>query len=109
MIVLFTDFGPGGPYTGQMTAYLATEVPSVPVVNWMDDAPRQNPKAASYLLAAYADAQRDSLVELEVNPLMVLADGVVAADVLMRLIPLRLEELLGDANANRTRSGSPSG
>lgn len=31
------------------------------------------------------------------------------ADVLLRLIPLRLEELLGDANANRTRSGSPSG
>ena len=53
-MILFTDFGPSGLYTGQMLAYLAERVPSVPVIDWLDDAPRQNPKAAAYLLAAYS-------------------------------------------------------
>ncbi len=56
MIVLFTDFGPGGLYTGQMKARLAEEAPAVPVIDFVDDAPRQNPRAAAYLLAAYAAA-----------------------------------------------------
>lgn len=54
MIVLFTDFGLAGPYTGQVKAVLQQRVPGVPVIDLFADAPMQNPKAAAYLLAAYA-------------------------------------------------------
>ena len=54
MIVLFTDFGLAGPYTGQVTAVLQREAPSVPVVSLFADAPSGMPKPSSYLLAAYA-------------------------------------------------------
>jgi len=54
LIILFTDFGIG-PYTGQMTAVLRREAPEVPVVELFADAPRHNPRAAAYLLAAYID------------------------------------------------------
>jgi S-adenosyl-L-methionine hydrolase (adenosine-forming) len=54
MIVLFTDFGPDGPYTGQMKAVLHRMAPGVPVVDLFADAPVGDPKAAAYLLAAYA-------------------------------------------------------
>src|SRR5690242_6496933 len=53
MIVLFTDFGLAGPYTGQMKAVLAREALGVPVIDLFADAPSRNPKAAAYLLAAY--------------------------------------------------------
>ena len=56
MIVLFTDFGPGGPYTGQMKAVLAREAPGVPVVDLADDLPACEPEPAAYLLAACASA-----------------------------------------------------
>lgn len=54
MIVLFTDFGLHGPYTGQMKAVLYQEAPGTPVIDLFADAPAGNPKAAAYLLAAYA-------------------------------------------------------
>ncbi|SRR5581483_6419305 len=54
MLVLFTDFGLAGPYTGQMKAVLARESPGIPVIDLFADAPSRNPKAAAYLLAAYA-------------------------------------------------------
>jgi S-adenosylmethionine hydrolase len=54
MIVLFTDFGLAGPYTGQMKAVLAREAPDVPIIDLFADAPSRNPRAAAYLLAAYA-------------------------------------------------------
>jgi S-adenosyl-L-methionine hydrolase (adenosine-forming) len=54
MIVLFTDFGLQGPYTGQMKAVLHRMAPSVPVIDLFADAPTGNPKASAYLLAAYA-------------------------------------------------------
>lgn len=54
MIVLFTDFGLAGPYTGQVKAVLHRDAPSVPVVDLFADAPTRNPRAAAYLLAAYA-------------------------------------------------------
>ena len=54
MIVLFTDFGLLGPYTGQVKAVLARDAPGVPVIDLFADAPAQNPRAAAYLLAAYA-------------------------------------------------------
>ncbi len=56
MIVLFTDFGPAGPYTGQMRAVLAREAPGVDVVELLSDAPRFEPMASAYLLAALAGA-----------------------------------------------------
>jgi S-adenosylmethionine hydrolase len=54
MIVLFTDFGLEGPYTGQVKADLHQRAPGVEVVDLFADAPAANPKAAAYLLAAYA-------------------------------------------------------
>ncbi|MDE0391362.1 MAG: SAM-dependent chlorinase/fluorinase, partial [Rhodospirillales bacterium] len=56
MIVLFTDFGPGGPYTGQMKAVLAREAPGTPVIDLADDLPACDPVPAAYLLAAFAPA-----------------------------------------------------
>jgi hypothetical protein len=54
MLVLFTDFGLEGPYTGQMTAVLQQAAPAVPVVSLFADLPAGQPKPAAYLLAAYA-------------------------------------------------------
>ena len=56
MIVLFTDFGPAGPYTGQMKAVLHKDAPGVPVIDLMSDAPTCDPMASAYLLAALAPA-----------------------------------------------------
>ena len=54
MIVLFTDFGLHGPYTGQMKAVLNQTASGVPVIDLFADAPVGNPKASAYLLAVYA-------------------------------------------------------
>lgn len=54
MIVLFTDFGLHGPYTGQMKAVLHQMAPGIPVIDLFADAPAGNSKASAYLLAAYA-------------------------------------------------------
>ncbi len=54
MIVLFTDFGLAGPYTGQVNAVLQQNAPGVPVIQLFADAPAGQPKPAAYLLAAYA-------------------------------------------------------
>ena len=54
MIVLFTDFGLAGPYTGQMKAVLLRDAPGVPIVDLFADAPFADPKAGAYLLAAHA-------------------------------------------------------
>jgi len=55
MIVLCTDFGLHGPYTGQVKAVLEELATGVPVIDLFADLPAQNPKAAAYLLAAYDD------------------------------------------------------
>jgi len=54
MIVLFTDFGLAGPYTGQVVAVLTQEAPGIPAISLFADAPAGQPKPSSYLLAAYA-------------------------------------------------------
>jgi S-adenosylmethionine hydrolase len=54
MIVLFTDFGLQGPYTGQMKAVLHQMAPGISIIDLFADAPTGNPKASAYLLAAYA-------------------------------------------------------
>ncbi|MDP1663953.1 MAG: SAM-dependent chlorinase/fluorinase [Methylobacter sp.] len=51
-IVLFTDFGPSGPYIGQMESVLRLAAPNVPVINLLSNAPTANPRLSSYLLAA---------------------------------------------------------
>ena len=66
MIVLFTDFGLSGPYTGQVKAVFAAEVPGVPVIDLFADAPAADPRAAAYLLAAYDDLFPDGTVFLAV-------------------------------------------
>ena len=55
MIVLFTDFGREGPYTGQMTAALRRLAPEVDVIDLIADAPVHDPQLAAYLLAAYVE------------------------------------------------------
>src|SRR4029453_8300350 len=50
MIVLFTDFGLHGPYTGQMKAGLPQMAPATPVIDLFADAPAGNVKASAYLL-----------------------------------------------------------
>ncbi|MDI1230023.1 MAG: SAM-dependent chlorinase/fluorinase [Methylobacter sp.] len=51
-IVLFTDFGPSGPYIGQMESVLRLTAPNVPVINLLSNAPTADPRLSSYLLAA---------------------------------------------------------
>lgn len=53
MIILFTDFGLSGPYTGQMKAAIYKKAPTVPIIDLFSDAPTFNPQASAYLLAAY--------------------------------------------------------
>jgi S-adenosylmethionine hydrolase len=53
MITLFTDFGPGGPYVGQMHAVLAQQAPGTTVIDLFHDLPRHDIRAAAYLLPAY--------------------------------------------------------
>lgn len=84
MIVLVTDFGLAGPYTGQMKAVLRQIVPAVDVIDLFTDAPAGDPKATAYLLAAYAAWFPPGTVFLCVvdpgvggvrAPLMIEADG----------------------------------
>lgn len=54
MIVLFTDFGLSGPYTGQMKAVLRRQAPENDIIDLFADVPAGNPRAGAYLLATYA-------------------------------------------------------
>lgn len=51
-IILVTDFGPAGPYIGQMESVLRLTAPNVPVINLLSNAPIANPRLSSYLLSA---------------------------------------------------------
>jgi S-adenosylmethionine hydrolase len=69
MIVLVTDYGRHGPYTGQVEAVLSRESPKSTVIKLLTDLPRQNPKAAAYLLPAYAgEFPRGSIFFCVVDP-----------------------------------------
>lgn len=52
MIVLFTDFGPFGPYQGEVRRVIHGIAPGQPIIELLNDAPAFNPKASAYLLAA---------------------------------------------------------
>ena len=54
MIVLFTDFGLSGPYTGQVQAVLHRQAPGIPVISLFADLAPFDIEAAAYLLPAYA-------------------------------------------------------
>jgi S-adenosylmethionine hydrolase len=54
MIVLFTDFGLEGPYTGQVQAVLYQQAPGIPVISLFSDLAPFDIQAAAYLLPAYA-------------------------------------------------------
>ena len=56
MIALFTDYGLHGPYLGQVQAVLHGHLPNEKVINLLADAPRNNPRASAYLLAAFSRA-----------------------------------------------------
>jgi S-adenosylmethionine hydrolase len=86
MIVFFTDFGAQGPYLGQMEMVIRQSLPAEPVINLMADAPRCDPKASAYLLAAMAGSiPREAVVVAVVDPgvggdrlaLVVEVDGVL--------------------------------
>jgi len=53
MIVLFTDFGVGDPYVGQVHGVLARAAPGVPVVDLWHAVPAFDIRAAACLLPAY--------------------------------------------------------
>ena len=52
MIALFTDFGIGTPYAGQVKTVLAREAPDAAVIDLCHDLPPFNARAAAYLLPA---------------------------------------------------------
>jgi S-adenosylmethionine hydrolase len=66
MIVLFTDFGLEGPYTGQMKAVLHRLSPHTVIIDLFSDAPAHDPMVSSYLLAAYAQGFPDGTIFLSV-------------------------------------------
>jgi S-adenosylmethionine hydrolase len=69
MIVLFTDFGVAGPYTGQMKAVLAAEAPDILVIDLMADAPAFDPQASAHLLSALISPfPRDTVFLAVVDP-----------------------------------------
>jgi S-adenosylmethionine hydrolase len=51
-IALVTDFGPGGPYVGQVRLCLAELAPAIPVVDLVSDLTPFRPDLAAYLLPA---------------------------------------------------------
>lgn len=84
MILLFTDFGSGGFYIGQMHAVFAQRAPGVPVIDLMHDAPAFAPRCAAYLLGALAPGVPSGAVVVSVvdpgvggprRPIVVRADG----------------------------------
>ena len=84
MIFLFTDFGAGDIYVGQMKAVLHERAPKAPVVDLLNDAPAFNVRAGAHLLAAFAARLPKDSVTLAVvdpgvggprEPVAVLADG----------------------------------
>jgi S-adenosyl-L-methionine hydrolase (adenosine-forming) len=54
IILLFSDFGLEGPYTGQVKTVLYRTAPGIQVIDLFADAPAGKPKPSAYLLAAYA-------------------------------------------------------
>src|ERR1700679_1011025 len=54
LIVLFTDFGLAGPYTGQVKAVLQRDAPDAKVIDLVPCAPSAQPPPSAFPLAACA-------------------------------------------------------
>ena len=54
MLALFTDFGTGDPYAGQLHAVLARLAPAVPRIDLLHQVPAFDVRAGAYLLPAVA-------------------------------------------------------
>jgi S-adenosylmethionine hydrolase len=69
MIVLFTDFGPSGPYLGQLRSAIAKRAPDEIIIDLLSNAPTFDPKASAYLLAALApDFPDDAIFLCVIDP-----------------------------------------
>jgi S-adenosylmethionine hydrolase len=92
MIVLFTDFGPSGPYAGQMRSAIAKYAPSEIAIDLLSDAPAFNPKASAYLLAALAPDFPDGAIFLCV------VDPGVGGDRLPLIVKAKNQVFIGPDN-----------
>lgn len=69
MIFLFTDFGAGDIYTGQVKAVLQQHAPKEAVIDLLHDVPAFNARAGAHLLAALAaQLPKDSITLAIVDP-----------------------------------------
>ncbi|KEO58809.1 hypothetical protein SMB34_12365 [Thalassospira permensis NBRC 106175] len=69
MILIFSDFGVIGPYSGAMRAVVHRNAPDITVCDLMVDAPDRNPRASAYLLAALSrEFQPGDVVLCVVDP-----------------------------------------
>ncbi|NIR30709.1 MAG: SAM-dependent chlorinase/fluorinase [Gammaproteobacteria bacterium] len=93
MIALFTDFGPTGPYVGQMRAVLYRDAPEVPVVDLLCDVPPFNPRAGAHLLAALASELPEDTVFL-----CVIDPGVGSGDRLPVVVTVDRRRFVGPDN-----------
>lgn len=85
LLALFSDFGVGGPYVGQVMAVWAVAAPEVPRIELFSGAPAYDVEAGAHLLFAYSRGLPEgSVVEAVVDPgvggpravVVVRADGV---------------------------------
>lgn len=65
-IVLFTDFGSGDLYVGQVKAVLQRLAPGIPVIDLLHEAPAFNVRASAHLLAAMVGCFAEDSVFLTV-------------------------------------------
>lgn len=69
MIALFTDYGPGSLYVGQVRAVLERDAPGHPVIDLMHDAPATHIMPSAYLLERLAHfLPEDAIVLAVVDP-----------------------------------------
>jgi S-adenosylmethionine hydrolase len=78
-IVLYTDFGSGDLYVGQVKAVLNRLAPGMPVIDLLHDAPAFNVRASAHLLASLvASFAEDSVFLTVVDPGVGGARGALA-------------------------------
>ncbi len=81
LLALFSDFGVGGPYVGQVLAAWATQAPGVPGVDLFSAAPPFDVEAGAHLLHAYTrHLPRGGVVEAVVDPGVGGSRGVLAVE-----------------------------
>ncbi len=69
LLALFSDFGVGGPYVGQVMAAWAAAAPAIPKIELFSGAPAFDVEAGAHLLFAYSRTLPEgSVVEAVVDP-----------------------------------------